>query len=46
MIGAPFTSASVREAFAPPLPLSRLTHHTLALSTENNLNRVAIFENA
>jgi hypothetical protein len=46
MICAPFKIASVNGAFASPLPLSRLTLHTLALSTGNDLNSVAIFEDA
>ena len=42
---APFQcEQGVNGAFASPLPLSHLTLHTLALSTENDLNSVAIFE--
>jgi hypothetical protein len=36
----------VNGAFASRLPRSRLTPHTLALSTGNDLNSVAIFEEA
>src|SRR5262245_25240407 len=36
----------VNGAFASPLPRSRLAMHTLALSTGNDLNSVAIFEEA
>ena len=40
------TQIGVNGAFASPLPLSRLTLHILALSTGNDLNSVAIFEEA
>ncbi len=42
----PFAVSFVHGSFASPLTRSRLMMQTLALSAENKLNSVAIFENA